>query len=153
MANGDARAKLDAHREEVLALVADATPMPKIAKRFEVGLRSLWRWVGYEENRADYDAACEESAEAWAAKGWQYVEEAESKSTADVSLAKLRADFCMQMAAKRNRKTFGDGPQVQVTNNLNLNDLHLSALQQLGNMAALPRRPEALTAEVVEDDG
>lgn len=129
-----ARDKLSAAEDEILQLFAGANTVKDVCKRYDVARDTLWKWINADHDRlARYKAALKESGSAWAEKAAEALEEAKGESSAEVQLAKARADFYWRMAERRDRDQYGE-EKNRVDLNVNIGDLHLNALRIHGHM-------------------
>ena len=130
----------------VFAAVADGMTITAIAE--ELGIYRQWLswWVNRPERKARYLAARRLGAEAHVEAGLKIVDEATPESA---HLAKIRSDYRKWLAAKTDPATWGqqDGGVT-----INLGDLHLQAVKQLGSVRrVIEHETEADGAEEGED--
>lgn len=161
--------KVNARIEELggddwfFSMVGEGTPLREIAEEVGCSRGYLYVWLDQrptkEERRARYRAARRRSAEALEEEGREVLDDLAGDrgvSSAEVSLARSRANYRQWQAKVRDREQYGDRPGVEV--NLSVGDLHLGALKAHGSMGgggeiadAEPGVLEpALEAEVLE---
>lgn len=143
----------DGHEEDIFARIAAGDEMTAIARSFERDRSALHRWLCRPEHAEAWRAAKVASSYAYCEKADAAVEEldkyeGEALTAPVVARAKLKREHYMKIAELRNREEFGEqkGPLLQ----LNMGDLHLSALQQGGKLT-IGQQPAPL-APLPEDD-
>lgn len=127
----------DAGEEEILALFADGNSVGQIARRYGVSRRSVFNWLdaGGEERKQRWEAAKKDAAEAYVEKAEEVLEDMGSTETPQhMARAKELANHYRWKAAKLDRSTYGDD-KASLNLNLNLGNLHLDALRQIGSMS------------------
>jgi hypothetical protein len=128
--------------EEFLRLVAEATPMGKIAEHFGVHRVSLFRWLKADEERhRQYEAAKEASAEALVDRASDLIETAEPETTAEVSWAKEKVGYWKWLAGKRSAEYDDRRAHLNVEGNFDFGLSYLAALRELGSSDNYPTQP------------
>lgn len=131
----------------ILERIALGEWMKDIAADYGVSYRTLKKWIDESEERRDLvDQAKAMAAESHVADAMRLVDDANPESPAGVTKAKEQARIRQWLAAKLDRRTFGDDPSTVVGVNVDLGELHLDALRQGGHMD----QARELEAEVVE---
>lgn len=134
----------------IFDLIADGVPMKRIAEPFGVSRPMLYQWRDLqphrEERRARWEAAMKASAEAKLEEGEEILDECSGSTSPEVQLANSRANYKMKIAEMRDPDRFGK-KAGEVNVNLNIGQLHLDALRQLGHM---DKRPQLEAGPVVE---
>ena len=115
----------------VAELLESALPIAEVCRRLGVGKRPLMEWLESDESRRGLLAAARaRAAHVLADQALEIADGAEM----DVPRDRLRVDTRKWLAARWNQAEYGDRPAAAVQ--LNFNDLHLAALQ---NVQALER--------------
>lgn len=133
----------EAGEAAVFERIAAAETVGKVAESFGVARSSFYGWVkrGGDERRAAFEDARRQSADAHAENALRILDEASSKSTAEVTLARAKSDVRKWLATCFNRAQYGDpGVNVKVDNVVSIGQLHLDALKANGHMRLNPYR-------------
>ena len=114
--------------DEVIHLIADGRTMREVAAHFGSSRTQLYRWIAADEDRK---AALARARRYGAAS---HVDDAlagldAATTPAEAQIARERAAMRKWMAERWDRETWGQQEKTGVT--LNVNMLHLSALQRL----------------------
>jgi transposase-like protein len=136
--------------EVVWSLVRSGMYIKDVAQSFGVSYDTLMDWVkrGGPERSRGYDEAKRDSADALVERGLVTLEEADEQLTSAVNKAAKIADYLKWMAAKRDRKQYGDGPSTAIV--VDMGQLHLDALRARGSLAE-HKEPVAIPAEIVDE--
>jgi transposase len=123
--------------------VRDGDTVEEIMSEFKLSRAMFYRWVhaGGDEREAEFDRAREDKAHTLAEQVLEIVDDDELKTaptSAEINRASLRAKTRQWLAAKLNRKSYGDDALVNVHNQLTLGDQHLDALLKFGQVTDVP---------------
>lgn len=139
--------------EYILRLMEGGASGVKISKHYGYSRQMLDVWIDSVDGRRDkVKAARKAAAESHADEGAKILEELALKKdlqSAEVTLAVSRSKYKQWQAEKADPQQFGQS-QAQTQVNINLADLHFSALLQSGSLKATD--VPALPAEIIEDD-
>lgn len=124
--------------------IADGRSQREVAAELGYSRSMLGRWIRKDPDRV---ARCKEAqlegASAMVEEGRELLDNADEKSTAGVQKARSQADFRRWWAGVIDRPSFGPPDQRTSINVLNIENLHLAALQAQGS-------PEAQLVEAVD---
>ncbi len=125
--------------------VADGYSLRDIAaEHLDCSRWLLMRWIHADPDReACYQEAKREGAAALVEEGKTLLDTADEHSTAAVQKARFRADYRKWSAGVLDRQSFGPPDHRTSLNVLNIQELHLAALQASGGPDA--QFPEAPT--------
>lgn len=147
--------ELPSGEDSVFERVADGEPMRAIAESLGISRPMLYLWIkrGGEEREEKYDMAREISADALVEDGLEILDAPLDfdDHSGEPTLRKSRAAYRQWLAAKRNRKRFGD-EQAGVQINVGIAELHLDALRKHGTPKRLAEAPETLIAENEDEE-
>ena len=118
----------------VCGLVADGDSLRKIAAdNLDCSRSMLGRWIHKDPDReASYQEAKLEGAAAMVEEGKEIIDNANENSTAGVQKARHQAEYRRWFAGVIDRPSFGPPNQRTSLNVLNIEHLHLAALQAQG---------------------
>jgi hypothetical protein len=119
---------------------ADGEPVRDIMQSFGVSRTMFYAWItrGGPERDKVYTESKRLRAHALAEDAGEQLDNARPLLPVEASIVKERANHKRWLAGKLNRDEYGDAPQVQINNQLNVGDLHLDALRAAGGPRALP---------------
>ena len=113
-------------------------------------LMYAWRKKGGDERTKRWEQAMVDSSHALVEDGMDILDNCSARDSADVSLARSRAEYRRWTASRRNRDAYGDKQQIDLNQNIDVGISHLEALTRLGNPVAIAEHiPEA---EVLDSD-
>ncbi len=125
--------------------IADGHSLRKLAVDLDCSRWSLKKWIREDQDReASYEEAKLEGAGAMVEEGKELLDNADEKSTAGVQKARHQAEYRRWYAGVLDRPAFGPPNQRMSLNVLNIENLHLNALQAHGG-------PDAQILEVPAD--
>lgn len=159
-------AALDAREEEIFDRLRGGHYVVRIAAdvladtyeeagKDEPSTYYFYAWLDAEEGRRErFDRARRIAADAMAEDSVRLLDDAREEgvqSTAEATLARAQSSSRQWFAGKLNRERYGEGKQAGVEVNVNLQELHLEALKEHGQM---PRRdPEQEKERQLQEAG
>ena len=113
--------------------IADGHSLRKLAVDLDCSRWLLQKWIGEDPDRkACYEEAKLIGASAMVEEGKEIIDNADEKSTAGVQKARHQAEYRRWYAGVIDRPSFGPPNQRMSINVLNIENLHLAALQAHG---------------------
>lgn len=144
----------------VMEMIADGRTMNEIAAEFDSNRRMIYRWLHADEEREKaWNLARRAAAHALVEDGMDILDALARRQlangmpvapeSAEVQLAKARAQYRKWLASVRDRDSYGSdqGPAVNV--NISAGELHLDALRRKGSAGAQIQEAEY---EMIEGD-
>lgn len=137
--------------------IRDGKTVAEIMEEFDLSRAMFYTWVhaGGDEREAEFDRAREDKAHTLAEQVLEIVDDEElntAPTSAEINRASLRAKTRQWLAAKLNRKAYGDDALVNVHNQLTVGDQHLDALLTFGQQRELTEDERRAAAPELFDD-
>ena len=140
--------------DAIFSLIADGEPMRVIADKLGTSRGMVYHWIhaGGGEREQRWEAAKEIAAHVHVEDAGEILDTAPGITSADVSLARARAEHRMHLAAMFNRRAYGEDKAAGVNVQIDIGQLHLDALRSSVQRPALrAAEAPALPAEVIEE--
>jgi len=132
--------------DAVFARVAEGATIKALAGELGVPRSFLSTWCNADRRVDRYARARREAAQSHAEEGMEIADAAEPENA---QVAKLRSDYRRWMAARMDPRSWGEAKAAQV--NIDMGQMHLEAVKELGRADAPRRERSAITLDNGQD--